>query len=286
MGREDFEMTNGLAGLRIAAIGLSLLTLAACAPPPSADGAADMPVRGAYLDNPPSANRNIALTHRFTLRVPRAEAEAIQQKHVAECGKLGCTILSTSVDRSVEGHISARTSLRIRPEAYNAFANVLTAPPAKIISHSQSAEDLATPIFDAERRLEAKTVLRERLTAMLRDASAKTAADLIAIEKELAQAQGEIEIITSQRDTLRTRTDTVRVDIAYVGAAGQVGGVDLTPIHQSIRDIDQTIVNSISTLIGFTAMALPWLPVIAIIGWIVRRGIRRRKTRRAQQPKV
>jgi hypothetical protein len=242
--------------------------------------AADMPLRQS------STNRQLAITHRFTLQVPSAEAEAIQQKHLDQCAKLNCTVLSNSIDRSNEGRISARASVRISPEAYPAFAVLLAAPPAKITMHAQSAEDLATPIFDAEKRLAVKIALRDRLTAMLNDASVKTAADLITIEKELSQAQSEIEIITAQRDQLRTRTDTVRVEIFYSGVAARVGGVDLSPIHQSIKGIGQTLVSSVAWLISFLVAVVPWLPVIALIGWAARRGIRRWKGRKVQAQSV
>jgi hypothetical protein len=211
------------------------------------------------------------------LQVPSAETEAIQHRHIAECSKLGCSILSTSIDRSNEGRISARLSVRVKPEAYDGLAMLLAAPPARITMHAQSTEDLATPILDAEKRLEAKNLLRDRLTAMLLDSNVKTAADLVTIEKELAQVQSEIETITAQRDNLRTRTDTVRVDITYFGADVQVAGLDLTPIHQSIQGIGQTVVSSVSMLISLLAGVLPWLPLIALVGWAVRRGVRRGK---------
>jgi hypothetical protein len=123
------------------------------------------------------------------------------------------------IDRSNEGRVSAEAAVRIKPESYDAFAAVLAGPPVKVTIHSQSAEDLSHTIIDTEKRIETKTLFRDRLTAMLRDQSVKTAADLITIEKELAQAQSEIEAFAAQRDHLRTRTDMVRIDISYVGAA-------------------------------------------------------------------
>jgi hypothetical protein len=83
-------------------------------------------------DNPSANERRLAITHRFAIRVPSAETEAVQQKHMAECVKLGCTILGTSIDRSNEGRISARASVRIKPDSHEAFAAVLAAPPAQI----------------------------------------------------------------------------------------------------------------------------------------------------------
>jgi Domain of unknown function (DUF4349) len=272
-------MGRATIGRPLCAAGLLLLTLAGCAAPPSRDGVADLPIAGGMQDNPSAINRRLAVTHRFTLRVPSEATEAIQQKHMAECAKLGCTILSTSIDRSDEGRVSARAAVRIKSESYDAFAAQLAAPPAKITMRSQSDEDLAVPILDAEKRLEAKTVLRDRLTALLRDQSVKTAADLIAIEKELAQAQSDIENITAQSDNLRTRTDTIRIDIFYTGAVGQFGSVDLTPVQQAIGRIGQTIVNSASWLIASLAALVPWLPIIALVWLAIRRGLRRRRIR-------
>lgn len=268
-------MTRSGFGRPFWAMVLLVPLLVSCAQSPNNLAA----VRGG-ADDGQAADRRLAITHRFTLRVPSAETEAIQLKHMAECTKLGGTVVSTSIERSNEGRISARASVRIKPESYEAFAAVLAAPPAQITMRSQSAEDLATPMVDAERRLAAKIVLRDRLTAMLRDQSVKTAADLITIEKELAQAQTEIEAITAQRDNLRTRTDTVRVEILYAGAAGQVGGADLTPIYQSVSGISQTAVNSASWLISTLVAILPWIPVIALIWWMARRGVRRWRSQR------
>ncbi|MDI4237246.1 DUF4349 domain-containing protein [Bradyrhizobium sp. Arg237L] len=118
--------------------------LAACAPSPDnavPNGALPQAMQG----NSSSAERRLAITHRYTLRVPSAETEAIQQKHMAECAKLGCSILSTSIDRSNEGRINARASVRIKPESFDAFAAVLTAPPAQVTMHAQSVEDIAVP---------------------------------------------------------------------------------------------------------------------------------------------
>lgn len=155
--------------------------LGGCAPPVNNFAAQPGSVAGA--NGPADPSQRLAITYRFTLRVPNAEAEALQQKHLAECRKLGCEVLNTSIDRANEGRISGRASVRIRPESFDAFAAALAAPPAEITARSRSAEDLNAPIRDIERRLEMKTVLRDRLTAMLRDQTAKTAADLITIEK-------------------------------------------------------------------------------------------------------
>jgi Domain of unknown function (DUF4349) len=110
---------------------------------------------------------------------------------------------------------------------------------------------------------------------MLREPGTKTPADLATIEEELAQVQGDIEATVAQRDDLRTVTQTVRVDISYVGLAAQAGGVDLSPISRAGSGIVVTLVQSVAALISFAAAIVPWLPLIALLAWTARCGIRR-----------
>lgn len=222
-----------------------------------------------------------AITHRFVLVVPNAEIEAVQEKNSAECVKLGCTILSRSINRSDRGPVSASMSIRIKPDAYDAFAAALATPPARIRNHSQTADDLAAPVLDAEKRMAAKTALRERLTALLNDQSKKTAADLISIEKELSQVQTEIENLTAQVENLRKRTDMVSVDITYAGTNAGYGGLDFVPVHEAVVDFGQTVIRSLSWLIYCLAIVGPWLPVVVVVWWAIRRSVRRRRSFRS-----
>ena len=152
-------------------VALALLT-AACAQQQPLGSSNNFPVEAApAADTPQAGNqtRAIAITHRFGLRLPASEVEAIQQQHLAACAKAGCTVLNTRIDRQQEGRISAQTSIRIAPEAYAGFAGVLTAPPVTVTTQSQTSEDKTLPLLDAEKRLEVKIALRDRLNAMLRD---------------------------------------------------------------------------------------------------------------------
>jgi hypothetical protein len=228
---------------------------------------------------PANAQAKLAITHTFALSMPSVEVEAVQRRHLDECAKLGCTILTTNLQRGNEGYVSARTSLRISPQGFDALAKALAAAPARITSHSQFAEDKTIPLLDVEKRLQAKTALRDRLEAMLKDPAVKTTADLLAIEKELAQVQGDIEAATAQRDYLRTITDTVLVNISYDGIVAQVGGIDLGPLRHATGDFGDTVLISLANLIYFVAALLPWLPPIALLVWGIRRGVRRWRRR-------
>jgi hypothetical protein len=169
--------------------------------------------------------------------------------------------------------------VRIAPDAFAAFADILTAPPARTVTHSTASEDKTIPLLDTEKRLEVKTALRDRLAAMLKEPGAKSLPDIFAVEKELAQVQGDIESIVAQRDYLRTVTETVRVNVAYVGLTAQAAGLDLSPISRAGSRFGETLVESVAALISFVAAIVPWLPLFALLWWAVRRALRRWRAR-------
>jgi glycine cleavage system regulatory protein len=266
-------MTGPTAGwpLRRAAA-IMLLALTGCSQAPfrgNADISPGAAVQQFKFGGGTSFGALSAIAHRFTLVVPSAEIEAVQEKNSAECVKLGCNILSSSINRSDRGSVSASMSIRIKPDAYDAFAAALAAPPARIRKHSQTADDLAAPVLDAEKRMAAKTALRERLTALLNDQSTKTAADLIAIEKELSEAQSEIENFTAQLES------------TYAGTTAGYGGLDFVPLHDAVMDVGQTVIRSLSWLIYCLAAVGPWLPVVVVVWWAIRRSVRRRQSLRS-----
>ena len=226
-----------------------------------------------------TAGKRVALTHRYGLSVPGNEMAAVQQRHIDACLRLGCTVLNSRLDRP-NARLNAYLSVRIAPDRYEAFLTTLMAAPAEVISHAESAEDQTVTYLDVEKRLESKLALRDKLIGLLRDPASKTVADLVAIEKELAQVQGEIEAATARRDYLRTITETIRVDVSYEGTGMRVAGFDLMPIHWALKDFKGNLISSVGALISFIAVVIPWLPVFALVTWALRYGIRRWKARK------
>jgi hypothetical protein len=255
---------------------LSLLAMADCKrqPQPMAF-AAPIGVRSmAMAAAPDAADRRIAVSENFAVELPAAAVEATRQKALDACLAAGCSVLSTRLDRLRDGAVEGSLSVRIAPDKYQAFADAVTAPPARLVSHAETAEDKTLPLLDIEKRLGAQIALRDRLTEMLKQAAASVG-DLVAVEKQLADVQGTIESETAQRDYLRTVTDTVKVDVSYNGLVQQAGPVDLSPLRIACDRFLQTAIESFGDMIGWVAYALPWLPLAVLGVWGVLRIVRR-----------
>lgn len=258
-----------------AVVAMAALLLSGCKPQATPQPLIASGRMMAKAAEPGSTDRRIALSHSFAVELPSTVVEATQQKNLADCLAAGCTVLSTHIDRFQNDMIQASISIRIAPDHYQAFAAAITAPPAVLRSHTETAEDKTVPFLDLEKRLEAQTALRDRLSGMLKQAGTSVA-DLVAVEKQLADVQGAIESETAELNYLRTITDTVQVDVRYNGLVQQAGRLDISPIRLALDDFAHTVIESLGTLILFTATALPWLPLAALAGWVLRLLLRRR----------
>ncbi len=217
------------------------------------------------------------------MKIPNGQVEVTQSRDIEKCRALKCTILSTNLDREDDGTIDASLSIRLPPEGLPEFVQTLGSPPARIVRHSESAEDKTVAVLDTEKRLEAKVAVRERLLALLKDASKASPGDLASIEKQLGDVQGEIESLTATQYYLNTITETVKVDISYRGITHIEGDLDFTPIDRAVHGIGRTTVESIASFVSFVAAITPWLPFVALLtyGYIRARRIWKRS---AQKP--
>jgi hypothetical protein len=144
-----------------------------------------------------------------------------------------------------------------------------------VASHQETSEDKTLPLLDVEKRLEAKTALRDRLTALLKEPGQRPIGELAALEKQISDIQGEIESATAQRDYLKTITETIKVEVTYFGQPDTVAGIDFSPLRWAFSDSLVTLIGSAAQLVTFIAAALPWLPLFAFVFWLGRRWRRR-----------
>lgn len=265
--------------VKLAGICLAAILLAGCQPQgdnPSAStpGQQDSYQIASAAPAGGSEGRRVAISHHISLQVPPDKIQQVHQKHLTECLRLGCDVLNTRLDQTLKGRTQAHSSIRIPPQAFPAFEAVLSAPPAQVTLRTEAAEDKTLPLLDIEKRLDVKTALRDRLTAMIRQPGQATITDLAAIERQIAEVQGDIETATAQRDYLRTITGTVRVDIDYFSNSA-VGGVDYSPIVDAFAGGVDTLIGSTANVIVFALAFLPWIPILLLGVWGFRR-LRRR----------
>lgn len=142
--------------------------------------------------------------------------------------------------------------------------------------NSMSSENLTRQILDTDARLKAQITLRDRLQGLLATRNAELN-DLLALERELARVQGQIESATTTLNVLRKRVSMSVVDIHYQSQSVAVSQSALAPIGRALKNFVGGFARGLAAVINFLAAALPWLLLVILPAfWLIRRWWRRR----------
>lgn len=231
----------------------------------------------------------LAYRYGFGLVMPSASVKPTADKHMQICRDAGaskCQITGSNTNNYSDTDIRANLSLRAEPQWLRSFVADMKTDIAdidgRIESENTSVEDLTRALLDTDARLKAQTTLRTRLENLLETRDAKLP-DLLALERELARVQGEIESATANLKALRARVSMSVVNISYTSERVAVSRSSVSPIGEALKDFVGIVSEGLASVIRFLAILLPWmifviLPSLFMLRWFWRR-------RRAAKPK-
>ena len=234
----------------------------------------------------PALQQYIAYSYNFQLQYTAASVEPAMDAHRATCMAAGaniCQVVASSASERNADYSQAHLQIRATPDWLRTFLGGLeeevTGQGGDIVSSSMSSTDLSRPILDAEARLSAQRALRERLTLLLAREDAEID-DLVALERELARVQGNIEAAESNLRNMRGRVTLSTVDLRYSTRATVTSGGATNPVVHALRDIVRNVSTGLSAVITFTALFAPWLILIIPAIWLIGRWRRRVNARK------
>lgn len=290
-------------------IGLSALALAACgdtshfkAQPESTSSADLAPVAVQYRvvqdaskqllnetevvqDENKRANPTgtyLAYRYGYGLVMPASAVKPTSDKHMKICRDAGprkCQITGSNTQTHSDENIRANLSLRAEPKWLQSFIADMKVDIAdidgRIENENTSVEDLTRAILDTDARLKAQTTLRTRLENLLETRDAKLP-DLLALERELARVQAEIESATANLKALRARVSMSVVNLSYTSERVAVSRSSVSPIGHALKDFVGIVSNGLAGVIRFLAALLPWMifviaPSLFLLRWFWRR---------------
>lgn len=275
-GAPDMIMTTG-AQMRAA-------PQSAPAPPSSPDPDAETEsAQGLYL----------AYAYNYALRLPAPALPDLHARHAALCAEAGpqtCRVISSRLSGRDGPSVSAVLDLRASPGWIARFrdglGDELGEAGGAIVSEDARMEDLTTQIVDGEARLRARTALRDRLQGLLESGEANVQ-ELIAVERELARVQADLESRQSVLAALRERVETSRLTVDYRVQVSPADQSNFAPIGEALDRFTRDFSVAVAAMIGFTARLLPWLVIILPAFWLLGlwlRGLfRRRRERRGER---
>jgi len=229
----------------------------------------------------------LAYTYQTSLELPADVLGSTHAAHVEACQSAGaatCQVIRAQLTNADGPRPAAYLQLRATPDWIVSFRAGLESEAeelgGQVLSDQTSVEDLTTRIVDTAARVQAQTTLRDRLQQLLETRDGDLS-DLLAVERELASVQADLDAQSSVLAALRQRVDTSMLTLNYQAERQVVEPQTFNPIGQAFKEMGDVFADSVASLILFLAGALPWLviavPVISgvIIGF--RRLLRRKK---------
>lgn len=249
---------------------------------------ASAPPQGSSQDNP-TAQSFLAYRYDYSFSLPVKSVASTAKSHAQICMDAGpqlCQILGSNTHAQSEDYVNASLRLRAEPQWLKTFAGNMIASvesaKGEMTNSGTSVEDLTRSILDTDARLRAQTTLRTRLEGLLETRNAELK-DLLALERELARVQSQIESATTTLKVLRKRVSMSAVTINYQTKQVAISGSTVGPIGRSFKNFFGTVADGLASVIDFIAAILPWLILIIPILWVLRRFWRRRKSVRPVQ---
>jgi len=251
---------------------LLLAVLAGCSKHPAE---APMAERAAVDQSAANGSRQLAYEHFVDIDAAPDRVAAIHDAGVAACRAAtaaGCTLLESRVDSEPEAGASLK--FRARPDVIPKLLEALGRKEG-IARRSTRVEDLSGPIADTARQLAMLEDYRSRLEA-LRNRAGNDVDALIKVNRELADVQSRFEAEDGKRAVLARRVDN---EILNVSIRSDRHRPFWAPIRRSLAEFGGNLSQGISIAIAGVAYLLPWLLMIAVLGWIICRFIDCRRGR-------
>ncbi len=238
-------------------------------------------------NNNPSGLNFLAYRYNYGFRLPARAVAATSKSHAQTCLDAGprlCQVINSSTSAYNEDNVTANLSLRAEPDWLEGFKTSMQssveAAKGKMTNNSVSAEDLTRQILDTDARLKAQKTLRDRLQGLLATRDAKLN-DLLALERELARVQSQIESATTTLNVLRKRVSMSVVNINYQSESVAVSQSALAPIGRALKGFVGGFSRGLADVINFLAGVLPWLLIVILPAlWLFRRWWRSRSSKK------
>lgn len=230
----------------------------------------------------------LAFSYSTTIEAPNGRVAGLMRRHEQACAQAGptqCQVIgsNSSTDRETDA-VRAELTLRARPEWLTRFRAGLDGDArgagGRVLGSQATSEDLTRSIVDAEAYLRAKTTLRDRMQQLLETRNAPLA-ELLALEQQLAQVQGEIDAATSNLQVMRTRVATSSLTLTYQSTTSAVGGGTWQPVGDAADNFFRVTAWAVAAVMMLAAAALPFVLVVVPAVWFGLRARRRAQARRA-----
>ena len=219
---------------------------------------------------------------RLTVNDPRAAQKEVEAAVTELAGK-GAFIVTSNEQTYYEGQAPTITmTVRVPAEEFDAVMDRIAKLAVKVDERSESADDVTAEYVDLNTRLESLEAARDRLLEIMKQSA--TTEELLLAEQQLTQRETEIESIKGRMKFLSESAQLSSVTITMYPYLPSQPLDDTWRPAETFRNAVDALVNSLrgfaEFLIVFVIAVLPWLVVIGLVVWGVRRVVRKRREKK------
>lgn len=233
----------------------------------------------------PQDGRKLIMNAELTVEALDFDATLTALREAAE--QAGGYVSSTYLEGEADsGSRYAHYEFRIPAEQYSTFLAAADGA-GNVTQKSESVQDVTAQYVDVEARLASLEAQRESLNAML--AQAQDVETLLAVQRELADVQYEIESYTAQKRTYDDQIaySTVQVTVHEVRRVTENPQSFASRLGAAFRSGWYGLGQGVQSLAVGLAAVLPTLLVLAVVGgavWAAGRTLLRRRHKKTRAP--
>ena len=183
---------------------------------------------------------------------------------------------------------SANLIIRIPAENLDSFVGQVRGI-SNVVNYSESATDVTLQYVSTESRVAALETEEARLLELMEQA--ETMSDLLEVEARLTDVRAELEMVASQLRVLANKVNyaTVYLEIDQVRVYTEVEEQTVwqrigTGFRENLRRIGENLVDFFVWAVTYSPQLIFWAAVITAVVVLVKRRLKKRKARKADNP--
>ncbi len=202
-----------------------------------------------------------------TLQLETASPEEAQKKIAAIAdSKKGFVITSSqrNTNAKISGSNSVSMTIRVPADKFQETIEEIRKTVDRVIVETISGQDVTEEFVDVEARLKAKKALEERYLEIMKQA--KSVADALEVERQLANVRTEIESIEGKKRFLENQSSlsTINIELQTPAAISASSSGFFYELQQALSDGFEAALTFILVLIRIVIAILPFLILIVL----------------------
>lgn len=218
---------------------------------------------------------------RSALRVRVSDVDRAAERAGDVAASAGGVVFDQTID--LQGETSATMTLKVPPAKLTATIAELKAL-GTVLEQSESSEDVTERVVDIESRLRSARASADRLRSLL--STAASAADVVAIEGELAKREALAESLDAQHRSLRAQVDMAAVTLTLVEKEEVQVSDEIPGFLDGLKAGSVVLVNAGKVALTSVGAVLPFAPFLAALWFGVKRLRRRGTPTSAPRPEL